>query len=209
MTEKERMDAGQLYDPDVFVGEQLAYQDLLHEFNSLRPTQLEEQEKYMSLLFAECGEGNFIQKPMYANWGGKHVHLGSHIYANYNLTLVDDGHIYIGDWTKFGPNVTIATAGHPILPELRRDTALQYNKDVHVGSGVWVGAGTVICPGVTIGDNCVIGAGSVVTRDIPANSVAYGNPCRVARQIEAEEGGRDRKYFFQNDEIDWEELNRR
>lgn len=206
MTERERADAGQLFNPAEFEAEQMRYQDLLWEFNALKPSQLEEQAKMMKDIFAECGEGNFIQRPMYANWGGKHVHLGSHIYANYNLTLVDDGQIYIGDWSKFGPNVPIATPGHPILPELRTGDVLQYNKDVHIGKCVWVGAGTVICPGVTIGDNTVIGAGSVVTRDIPANSVAYGNPCRVVRQIEAGEGGRDREYFFRGDSIEWEEL---
>jgi galactoside O-acetyltransferase len=112
------------------------------------------------------------------------VHFGSNIYANFNLTCVDDGHIYVGDWTEFGPNVTIATAGHPIHPELREDPELQFNKDVHIGRCVWIGANTVVLPGVTIGDNSVIGAGSVVTKDIPANVVAYGNPCRVIREID-------------------------
>ena len=204
MTDTERMNKGQLYDPVVseLMEEQMRCQELMYEFNSLPPSDIEAQQRLMKEMFAECGENNFIQRPLYANWGGRHVHLGSNIYMNFNITLVDDGHIYIGDWAKFGPNVTIATPGHPILPEFRRGHVLQYNKDVHIGAGVWIGAGTVVAPGVTIGDNSVIGAGSVVVRDIPANVVAVGNPCKVIREI----GSRDRKYFFRDEEIDWEEV---
>lgn len=103
-----------------------------------------------------------------------------------------------------GPNVTIATAGHPILPELR-EQGLQYNMPVHIGRNCWIGAGAIIMPGVTIGDNVVIGAGSIVTRDIPSNVVAVGNPCRVMREI----GERDRKYYFKDREIDLDEWNGR
>ena len=204
MTEKEKMEAGLLYDPNQteFASEQMARQDRLHEFNSLKPSQREEQRRYMKEIFAECGENNYIQRPLYANWGGKHVHLGSNIYANFNLTLVDDGHIFIGDWVQFGPNVTVVTAGHPVLPELRKEPFLQFNKDVHIEEGVWIGAGAVILPGVTIGKWSVIGAGSVVTKDIPAGVVAYGNPCRVAREISK----RDRHYFYKNERIDWDEI---
>ena len=201
MNQKERMEAGLLYDPgcEEFTAEQARLQDVMHEFNMLRPSQTDLQQEYMKKMFAECGENTFLQRPVYANWGGRHVHLGSNIYANFNLTLVDDGHIYIGDWVQLGPNVTIATAGHPVLPELRSNGPFyQYNKDVHIGNAVWIGAGTVICPGVTIGENTVIGAGSVVTIDIPANVVAYGSPCRPVREI----GERDRKYFFREEQID-------
>ncbi len=205
MTERERMDAGLLYDPgdEDILSEQAQYQDALHEFNMMKPSEAGDEKPHLKKLFAECGDDVFIQRPLYANWGCKHVHLGSNIYANFNLTLVDDGHIYIGDWTKFGPNVTIVTAGHPVLPELREGKALQFNKDVHIGKCVWVGAGAVILPGVTIGDNSVIGAGSVVTQDIPANVVAVGNPCRVMRPI----GEKDKETFFRNERIDWEEIN--
>lgn len=127
--------------------------------------------------------------------------MGELCYANFNLTLVDDGNIYIGDKVMFGPNVTVATANHPILPELR-DRMLQYNKDVHIGNCVWIGANTVIVPGVSIGDNSIIGAGSVVTKDIPANVIAYGNPCKVAREISEH----DREYFYKNEKLDWENL---
>lgn len=199
------MDAGLLYDPnqDEFASAQIELMDRLHEFNALKPSQRDEIERYMKEVFAECGENNYIQRPLYANWGGSHVHLGSNIYANYNLTLVDDGHIYIGDWVQFGPNVTVVTAGHPVLPELRKDPHfLQFNKDVHIEEGAWIGAGAVILPGVTIGKWSVIGAGSVVTKDIPAGVVAYGNPCRVARDI----GKRDRYYFYRMERIDWDDL---
>lgn len=131
----------------------------------------------------------------------EHVHFGNNVYANFNLTCVDDGDIYIGDKVMFGPNVTIATANHPIIPKLRQ-YAYQYNRDVHIGNNVWIGANTVVVPGVTIGDNSVIGAGSVVTKDIPANVVAVGNPCKVLREI----GEQDRKYFYKKEEIDWENL---
>ncbi len=186
MTEKEKMLANMLYDPvdEEILPEQLVYARKLWEFNQTDPADFEAIEAYMKEVFAECGENNYIQLPFRANWGGHHIHFGSNIYANFNLTCVDDGHIYVGDWTKFGPNVTIATAGHPLEPHLREDPALQYNKDVHIGRCVWIGANTVIVPGVTIGDNSVIGAGSVVTKDIPANVVAYGNPCRVIREID-------------------------
>lgn len=183
MTEREKMAAGMLYDSadDDILEEQSVYTHKLWELNQKDPGDIDAIQAYMKEVFAECGENNFIQLPFYANWGGHHIHFGSNIYANFNFTCVDDGHIYVGDWAKFGPNVTIATAGHPIQASLREDPALQYNKDVHIGRCVWIGANTVIVPGVTIGDNTVIGAGSVVTRDIPANVVAYGNPCRVAR----------------------------
>ncbi len=200
MTEKEKMLANKLYDPgdEEILEEQSVYSARLAEFNKLDPGDVDAIQAYLKEVFAECGENNYIQIPFYANWGGHHVHFGSNIYANFNLTCIDDGHIYVGDWTKFGPNVTIATAGHPILPELREDPALQYNKDVHIGRCVWIGANTVIVPGVTIGDNSVIGAGSVVTRDIPANVVAYGNPCRVAREINEH----DREYYWKDERIE-------
>ena len=198
------MEAGLLYDPgfEEFLPVQMEHQDRLHEFNALKPSQTDEINKYMKELFAECGDNVYLQRPVYANWGGKHVHLGSNIYANYNLTLVDDGHIYIGDWVQIGPNVTIVTAGHPVLPELRREKFLQFNKEVHIEEGAWIGAGAIILPGVTVGAWSVIGAGSVVTKDIPAGVVAYGNPCRVAREISK----RDRYYFYKNERIDWDDL---
>ncbi len=202
MTQYERMVKGLLYDPadpDI-VKEQVPYQDKLWEFNQLKPSDLEGKTAYMKSVFAECGDNNYIELPFRANWGGHHTHWGSNVYANSNLTLVDDGHIFIGDRVMFGPNVTIATANHPIAPELRA-RGLQYNRDVHIGNDVWIGANVVIVPGVSVGKNSVIGAGSVVTKDIPENVVAVGNPCRVLRVI----GEHDREYYYKNEKIDWNE----
>ena len=148
-------------------------------------------------MFAEIGENCYIEPPFHANFGGKHVHFGNNIYANFNLTLVDDTHIYVGDCTMFGPNVTVATAGHPILPELR-ELAYQYNTPVHIGRNCWLGAGVIVLPGVTIGDNTVVGAGSVVTKDLPSNVVAVGNPCKVLREI----NDRDKEYYFKDRKIE-------
>ena len=184
MTQYERMQKGLLYDPNdsEIIQMQLPFLDRLREFNQYLPSEVEKKEAYLKEVFAECGEGCYIEQPLRANWGGHHVHLGSNVYANFNLTLVDDGEIYIGDRVMIGPNVTIATANHPINAELR-GRGLQYNRDVQIGDNTWIGANTVIVPGVRIGKNCVIGAGSVVTKDIPANVVAYGNPCRVEKEL--------------------------
>ena len=203
MTQYERMEAGLIYDPGdkEIMDEQFPYLDKLWEFNQLKPSECDKKEKYMKEVFAECGENCYIELPFRANWGGKHVHFGSGIYANSNLTLVDDGHIYVGDKVMFGPNVTVATANHPIDSPLR-EKALQYNKDVYIDENVWIGAGVVIVPGVHIGKNTVIGAGSVVTKDIPENVVAVGNPCRLLRTI----GERDKEYFYKNEQIDWDNL---
>ncbi|EGQ9146612.1 hypothetical protein GEZ23_17740 [Vibrio parahaemolyticus] len=119
------------------------------------------------------------------------------MYANFNLTLVDDTYIYIGNSVMIGPNVTIATAGHPIEPDLRREVA-QFNIPVHIEDNVWIGANSVVLPGVTIGENSVIGAGSVVTKDIPSNVVAVGNPCRVLREI----GEHDREFYFKDRKVE-------
>lgn len=156
--------------------------DRLYDYNSTRPAESEKRKRLLKEMFAEIGENCYIEPPFHANWGGRHVHFGNDIYANFNLTLVDDTHIYVGDRTKFGPNVTVDSATHPILPELR-EKGCQYNLPVRIGRNCWIGAGSIILPGVTIGDNTVIGAGSIVTHDIPPNVVAYGSPCKVARQI--------------------------
>jgi galactoside O-acetyltransferase len=200
MTEYEKMVKGLIYDPadEEIVNEQTQYLDNLWEFNQLKPSQLSEKMKYMKEMFAECGDNCYIELPFRANWGGHHVHFGSGIYANFNLTIVDDGHVYIGDRVMFGPNVVISTAGHPIEPTLRAK-GLQYNKDVYIGENTWIGAGVIIVPGVRIGKNSVIGGGSVVTKDIPDNVIAVGDPCRVLRKV----GEHDKKYFYKNEEIDW------
>lgn len=203
MTQYERMVKGLIYDPgdEEIMREQMPLLDKLRAFNLLKPSELAEKERYMREVFAECGDNCYIELPFHANWGGHHVHFGSGIYANFNLTLVDDGHIYVGDKVMFGPNVTVATANHPLDPELR-GRGLQYNKDVWIGENAWIGANVVIVPGVRIGKNSTIGAGSVVTRDIPDNVLAVGNPCRVLREV----GEHDREFFYRAEKIDWEEL---
>ncbi len=203
MTDAEKMHSGKIYNPS---DKQIAAQqekclDKLYDFNATRPTESAKRTEMLKEMFAEIGEGCYIEPPLHANWGGKHVHFGKNVYANFGLTLVDDTHIYVGDYTMFAPNVVVATAGHPILPELR-EKAYQYNFSVHIGRNCWIGAGALIMPGVTIGDNTVIGAGSVVTRNIPSNCVAYGNPCRVIREI----GEHDREYYFRDKKIDFSEL---
>lgn len=194
-----RMTEGRLYLPgeESIIKEQTRCLELLYDFNATRPSEGELRTRLLKEMFAEIGDGCYIEPPFHANWGGHNVHFGKMVYANFNLTVVDDSEIYVGDYTMIGPNVIIATAGHPVLPELR-EKAYQYNIPVHVGRNVWLGAGVVIVPGVTIGDNTVIGAGSVVTKDIPANVVAVGNPCRVLREI----GEHDRQYYYKDREID-------
>ncbi len=203
MTHKEMMHTGDIYYPsdDEIMQEQLQCLDKLYDFNQTRPTELDKREKMLKEMFAEIGENCYIEPPFHANWGGKHCHFGKNVYANFNLTMVDDTHIYVGDCTMFGPNCVIATAGHPILPELR-EKAYQYNMPVHIGRNCWLGAGVLVMPGITIGDNSVIGAGSVVTKDIPANVIAVGNPCRVLREINEH----DREFYFKDKKIDWNEL---
>lgn len=198
MENREKLHTGDLYlpnDTDV-VEEQLDYMELLYEYNQTRPREQEKRQALLEKLLAEVGEGCWIEPPFHANWGGHHVHFGRMVYANYGLTMVDDTHIYVGDCTMFGPNVIVATAGHPILPELR-EQQYQYNMPVHIGRNCWIGAGAIILPGITIGENTVVGAGSVVTRDLPDNVVAAGNPCRVLREI----GERDRQFYFKDRQI--------
>lgn len=201
--EKEKMHTGELYLPND--GEIAALQaeclDRLYEFNMTRPTDLDKREQMLKEMFAEIGEGCYIEPPFHANFGGRHVHFGKNIYANFNLTCVDDTHIYVGDYTMFGPNVTVATAGHPILPELR-EKGYQYNAPVRIGKNCWIGAGAIILPGISIGDNVVIGAGSVVTKDLPPDVVAVGNPCRILRKISE----RDREYYFKGRRLDLDAL---
>lgn len=195
----ELMQSGELYactDEEV-VRMQAECLEKQYDYNLTRPSEAKRREELLCEMFAEVGEDCYIEPPLHANWGGRHVHLGNFVYANFNLTLVDDGHIYIGDYTMIGPNVTIATAGHPIHPALR-EKICQYNIPVRIGRNCWIGAGAVILPGVTVGDNSVIGAGSIVTRDIPPNVVAVGNPCRVLREI----GERDREFYFKDRRID-------
>lgn len=203
MTIREKMHHTELYlptDQEIW-DEQQGYMERLYEFNHTRPAEADKRNALLKELFAELGEGCYIEPPLHANWGGHHVHLGKYVYANFNLTLVDDTHIYIGDHTMLGPNVVIATGGHPLSPELR-EKGYQYNAPVHIGTNCWLGAGVIIVPGITIGDHTVIGAGSIVTKDIPSHVLAVGNPCRVLREINEY----DKEYYFKSRKIDYSAL---
>ena len=198
---KERMHSGQLYfcNDESLLREQIECQDRLYDFNQTRPTEQEKRAAILHELFAEIGRYCYVEPPLRASWGCKNVHFGDGVYANFNLVLVDDTDIYVGDHVMFGPNVVVCTGTHPIHPALRKRQA-QYNAPVYIDDNVWIGAGALILPGVHIGENSVIGAGSVVTKDIPPNVVAAGNPCRVLREITE----RDFHYYRHDIEIDVE-----
>ena len=197
---KHELQSGVLYDPTdlKLMLEQTKYQRKIDKYNKTPSTALGlliRQHKLKKIL-GSVGKDCYIQPPFYANFGGKHVFLGEGVYINYGATFVDDANIYIGDYTMFGPNVTVVTASHPIHQDIRK-YGIQYNKQVHIGKRCWIGSGAIILPGVTIGDNTVIGAGSVVTKDIPSNVVAFGNPCKKHRDITEE----DLKVFDHNKPI--------
>lgn len=195
---KDKLHSNELYLPDdeSIMAEQLLCLEKLYDYNSTRPLEQEKRKSLLKDMFAEIGEGCYIEPPLRSNWGGHHVHFGNHVYANFGLTLVDDTHIYVGDNTMFGPNVIVATAGHPILPALREE-GYQYNASVHIGKNCWLGAGAIVLPGITIGNNVVIGAGSVVTKDLPDDVVAVGNPCKILRKINE----RDKEFYFKDKKI--------
>lgn len=203
MDTMDNLHSGKVYDPNdnTIMQAQMRCLDKLYDYNATRPTEMEKRTALLKEMLAEVGEGCYIEPPFRSNWGGKHVHFGKNVYANFNFTCVDDTHIYVGDCTMFGPNVVLATAGHPILPELR-EKAYQFNLPVRIGKNCWLGAGVVVLPGVTIGDNTVVGAGSIVTKDLPANVVAVGNPCKVLRPINE----RDKEYYYKDRKINYEDL---
>ena len=195
---REKLHSGELYLPgdETLQREQLKCLDKLYEYNQLKPSEQEAKAALLKEMFAEVGENCYIETPFHANWGGRHIHFGSFIYVNFGCTFVDDTHIYVGDYTQFGPNVVLATAGHPILHELR-EKGYQYNAPIRIGRNCWLGANVSVVPGVTIGDNVVIGAGSVVPKDLPSNVIAVGNPCKILREVD----GRDREYYFKDRKI--------
>lgn len=190
----ERMESGKLFyagDPEL-VQAKLRCKELLYDFNHARPSQAGEMLALLGQLLGAMGEGCWIEPPLYVNWGSR-IALGDHVYANTGLTVIDDTFVTIGSHVMLGPRVTISAASHPVDPELRRQ-AYQYDLPVTIEENVWVGAGATILPGVTIGKNSVIGAGSVVDRDIPPDVVAAGVPCRMLREI----GPRDREYYHKD-----------
>ena len=169
--------------------------ELLFEYNALHPSQAERKEEILRELLGKTGERVYIEPPFRCDYGCN-IEVGENFYSNYNLTILDCNKVRIGDNVLFAPNVTITAAGHPIHPESRKK--YEYGIPVSIGNNVWIGANVVICPGVTIGDGTVIGAGSVVTKDIPSDVVAFGNPCRVYRKITDE----DRDFYFKDRKFD-------
>lgn len=184
MTEKEKMLAGDLYNPD---DPELVYarrraRELTKALNGSDDAQVEERARLIVLLLGSIGEGVRIQPPFFCDYGFN-IHLGNSVFFNFNCVVLDTARIEIGDHVMIGPNVQIYAPIHPMNAGERR-TWLEASNPVTIGSDVWVGGGAIICPGVTIGDRAVIGAGSIVTRDIPADVFAAGNPCRVIRELD-------------------------
>lgn len=189
MNLQEVLNSGDLYQVGKWTDEHyFEYLQQMEEYNAAGYTAEGQAKKAAILrrLFAEVGENAYIQAPYYAMWGGRHVHLGKNVYINFNCTLVDDAEIYIGDGTMIAPNVTIVTASHPLSPDLRAQ-GYGYNSPVWIGKNVWIASNVTILPGVHIGDNAVIAAGSVVTHDLPAGIFALGTPARMVREIGPED----------------------
>jgi maltose O-acetyltransferase len=181
-TEREKMLAGEFYDP---LDPELAHaretaRDLCQALNATREAEQVERRRIARALFGTGGESVLVQPPFYCDYG-TNIHLGERVFFNFNCVVLDVAEVRIGDFTLFGPSVQIYAATHPLDAAQRR--RLEYARPITIGADVWVGGAVVICPGVTIGDRAVIGAGSVVTRDIPPGVVAAGNPCRVLREL--------------------------
>ena len=234
----QRMRDGRVYycNSEELMQKQLECMENIYDYNATRPSEQEKRASLLKKIFAEIGEDGYVEPPLRANWG-INTHIGNHFYSNFNLTLVDDTDIYIGDNVLIGPNVVLATANHPVRPDIRRKAA-QYNLPIQIGdhvfigpnvglytvshallpdqrnagimrslpitigNNVWLGAGVIVVPGVNIGDNTVVGAGSIVTKDLPADCVAFGNPCRVHRKISE----RDMIFYSKDRKIDIENL---
>lgn len=184
MTEKEKRDNGQIYNPNYdkeLKEEMLKAQDLCFEYNNTRPSDIEKRASQISKIVGKIGKNFLIEQPFLCDYG-YNVSIGDNFYANHGLIILDAAKVEIGDNVFIAPNCGIYTAYHPIDIE-QRNKGLEYASPVKIGNNVWIGGNVIILHGVTIGNNCTIGAGSVVTKDIPANSIAYGNPCKVARSL--------------------------
>ncbi len=198
-----RRDAQMAYIADADVAEEMRKcRKILQKLNFMDRSDFEGVQEVVKELLGSS-EGAVINPPFYCDYGS-HIHVGKNFFANYNCTIIDVAKVIIGDYCQMAPNVAIYTAGHPVYPDTR-NSGYEYGKKVRIGNNVWIGGNTVICPGVTVGNNCVIGAGSVVTRDIPDWTVAAGNPCRVIRSITEA----DRRMLFRREPIDdeaWERI---
>lgn len=191
-SDKEKMLAGHPYlaNGSELVGERLFAKGLLFEFNNLRPAQVEARNAILQKLFGKTGRNFYVEPPFRCDYG-YNIEIGDNFYANYNLVILDCARVKIGDNVFIAPNVGIYTAGHPIHSELRNQE-LEFALPIEIGNSVWIGGNVVINPGIKIGDNTVIGSGSVVTKNIPPNVVAVGNPCKVLRSITED----DKSYYY-------------
>lgn len=197
MTQRERIANGLLF-TDMAEGlpeDRLRGKEYAYEYNHTRPTEVQTRIDIARKMFGAVGKVFWIEPPIHFAYGSN-IFIGENFYANVGLTIIDDTKVVIGDNVMIAANVTIGTTGHPIDPELRA-TIKMYAFPVTIEDGVWIGSGVIINPGITIGQNCVVGSGSVVTRDIPPNVVAVGNPCRVLRNI----GEHDKRFYFKDHEV--------
>ncbi len=184
MTEKEKMLKGMIYDANndaQLIAERIRCKEMCRDYNDLRPSQVKERESVLISFLGKVHGGILIEQPFYCDYG-YNIEVGNNFYANHNLVILDEAPVKFGDNVFIAPNCSFYTAGHPIEPT-ERNKGLEYALPITVGNNVWIGGNVCVLPGVSIGDNCVIGAGSVVVDDIPANSVAVGNPCKVIRTI--------------------------
>ena len=198
MTQKERMLANLPYKAwmDGLSEERLENKKRIYQYNHLPPEQWNEQVDLLKRILGKTGDEVYIEPPFHCDYG-YNIEVGENFYANYNLVILDVGKVRIGKNVMFAPNVSIYTAGHPVHPD-SRNSGYEYGIDITIGDNVWIGGNVCVLPGVKIGDNVVIGAGSVVTKDLPDNVIAVGNPCRVIRKITKE----DRNFYYKNRKFD-------
>ncbi|ERK29340.1 sugar O-acetyltransferase [Clostridium intestinale] len=198
MNQKERMLAGLPYKAwlDGLSEERMENKLKIHKYNTMSPDKKEELDALIKDILGKSGKNIVVEPPFHCDYG-KNIEVGNNFFVNYNCVILDVGKVIIGDNVMFAPNVSIYTAGHPVHPE-SRNSGYEYGIEVIIGDNVWIGGNVVINPGIKIGNNVVIGAGSVVTKDIPDNAIAVGNPCRVIREVTEE----DRKYYFKDREFD-------
>ena len=172
-----KMVNGELYNQSKINHLLMNCKEILYDYNNLRPKELEKRKEIIRKLFRKTGEEFQIESPFFCDYGFN-ITIGENFYANHNLVILDGAEVIFGDNVFIGPNVGIYTAGHPIDVELRNN-GIEYAKTIKIGNNVWIGGNVCIMPGVTIGDNVTIGGGAVVTKDIPSNVTAFGNPCKV------------------------------
>jgi acetyltransferase-like isoleucine patch superfamily enzyme len=203
MNQKDRMLAGLPYKAwlDGLAEERMENKKKIYEYNHCLPDEGEKIDKLIRKILGKAGIDVHIEAPFHCDYG-KNIEIGDYFFANYNCIILDVGKVTIGNNVQFAPNVSLYTAGHPIHPD-SRNSGYEYGIGITIGNNVWIGGNVVVNPGVHIGNNVVIGSGSIVTKDIPDNMIAVGNPCKVIREITEE----DRKYYYKNYEFDIDDYN--